>query len=275
MSTYKLIKEYPGSLPLNSLVKYHDGRYNCKIDPRLTRKLQKESVEKFPEFWEKVEYKLISYTVYDDTNLVTLRENGKYLANTSEVVCDNIGATIEEVRNFWREEDHKIYSVERLSDNKIFTIGDKVYQPNCKTNYFTVTGFEMDVNNEHLLVLGGNGGIRLSKIEHRNSLFITEDGVEIFEGDRFYNIGNSYPLFSSKGDWTITSDCVRVGTGQLHESKFEDNSGVYWVKFSTREAAEKYRLMNKPCLSINEVYSALHIPRTKLENLKILAKSKI
>lgn len=59
----------------------------------------------------------------------------------------------------------KINSVKRLSDNEIFTIGDRVKQSNViHDNSFTITGFKLDVNNKHLLVLG-NGGIRLSKIE--------------------------------------------------------------------------------------------------------------
>lgn len=269
MSTYKLIKWYP-SLPKEIKEGIEVNFYSvsdeysdnpCGLDAKIS--LPKEEVEG-NNFWEKVEYKLISYTVYDDTNLVTLRENGNYLTIREELSSNTLGATIEQVRNFWKEEDHKIYSVERLSDNKIFTVGDKVYQSNCKTNYFTITGFKMDVNNEHLLVLGNNTRIRLSKIEHGNPLFRTEDGVNVFEGDSLFIL--------STANWIIGSLSPIIG---LHQHPFKGATGTEFKYFSTKDAADNYVLNNKPCLSINEVYSVLHIPRTKIEKLEELAKSKL
>lgn len=90
-----------------------------------------------------------------------------------------------------------------------------------------------------------------------NVLFRSEDGVGIYEGDTYYALEDNY-----KDTWL---KIVRyVGSTQPNGVK----------QFSKKEKAENYILMNKPCLSINDVKS--FITRDWLEtDLKELVKSKL
>lgn len=76
-------------------------------------------------------------------------------------------------------------------------------------------------------------------IRKNTKLFTTEDGVDIFEGDKFYciTIPNRYDIVE------------RVGGDMLAINE----ESVRKRCFSTKEAAEEYILMNKPCLSYNDL----------------------
>lgn len=157
-----------------------------------------------------------------------------------------------------------IHTIKRLSDNEIFARGDKVKQSNViHDNSFTITGFKLDVNNKHLLVLG-NGGIRLSKIEKvKEQLFITQDGAKLYQGDEYYQITPNYEIHK----------CTAFA-----KSNFDNNIIVFFNKSN----AENHVLMNKTCLSIREICPVIgqcnnntHIDLDKLtEKLKKLVESK-
>jgi hypothetical protein len=188
--------------------------------------------EEYPEYWEKVAEK--------DYEIIAVRyqhNNKVYTWDSKQFRCE--GGVIDlscvlkgYVGTFKDGNKIYIYAVKRLSDGIVFTVGDRVKQSNVKhNNIFTIAGFEMDVNNEHLLAIG-NGGIKLKKIEHYKApLFKTEDGLEIFPGDSTYIVGNGFSISH---------------TGEL-----------YWnpqrPTFSNKQAAEEYVLLNKPCLSIKEI----------------------
>lgn len=63
-------------------------------------------------------------------------------------------------------------------------------------------------------------------------LFVTKDGVDIFEGDKFYTIDSNFKIQFTFGG--------------------EDEVNNAWFN---KEKAEEYILINKPCLSINDVLS--------------------
>lgn len=68
-------------------------------------------------------------------------------------------------------------------------------------------------------------------------LFCTEDGVDIFEGDLVYRVNRAgFFIFGN-------------GSGEKMIGKGHDS----WIPYSTKETAEEYILMNKPCLSLGEV----------------------
>ncbi|MAX51456.1 MAG: hypothetical protein CMH22_05710 [Methylophaga sp.] len=161
-----------------------------------------------------------------------------------------------------------VTKVKRLSDSVCFCVSDKVQQPNCKTNTFTISGFKLDCNGEQMLALGGNGGISINKIEHfRECLFTTEDGVDVFEGNSCWVVSKEYNY-------------------QIANYKI-NNIDVFYIPaknwyFSTKKAAEEYVLYNKPCLSLNDVMSQTSWQAhgkqynfTWQEKLKKLVKSKI
>ena len=160
--------------------------------------------------------------------------------------------------------DSEIHSVKRLSDSEVFTIKDHVRPKKCNPNAFTITGFTLDCNNEHMLVLGGNGGIRIDKLNlSETPMFKTEDGVDIFEGDSFYPVnfhnlrGEEYKALKNSVNWDTSK------------------------RFSTKEAAENYINLNKPYLSINDITDYYIKWSTKLtkysfeEGLLKLVKSKL
>lgn len=97
-------------------------------------------------------------------------------------------------------------------------------------------------------------------------LFRSEDGVDIFEGDDVWGIE------------IITWDVFKRNSLTDPKSVLEN-----WLhgKFSTKEKAEDYILMNKPCLSINDIkpwYIKWRTSFTKnslIEGLEELVKSKL
>lgn len=83
-------------------------------------------------------------------------------------------------------------------------------------------------------------------------LFRSEDGVDIFEGDKTCWINN----------WTVTNF-----------ADWKRNNNKKELHFSTKEAAEEYILMNKPQYSLNDIIEVFDTKRSRyldtlLEELK-------
>lgn len=122
----------------------------------------------------------------------------------------------------------EIKTVLRLSDGEVFTLKDKVKDPTGQT--FTITRFYLDAYDNHLLAKdeAGRGHISITKIEKvKYPLFTTEDGVDIFKGDKYFQISNEFK-------W---AECTTYD---------ESNFGEELIIFSTKEASEKYIEENKP-----------------------------
>jgi hypothetical protein len=231
MDKYKLIKTYPGSPELGAVV-----------DENSPHNLYQLCINE-PEFWEKViekDYEIIDVRYQHNNEIYTW--DGKYFSYQNSVI--SLESTLKGFIGS-KNTGYNIYihSVKRLSDNVTFAVGDKVKQTNVQhNNTFTITGFEFDVNNEHLLVIG-NGGIKLHKIEHcKTPLFTTEDGQDIFEGD--------IVTFVHKQDLRISGTCLTTNISK--KCRIWDGSNGY-LQFSTKEKAKEYIVMNKPCLSINDL----------------------
>lgn len=163
---------------------------------------------------------------------------------------------------------YEIHSIKRLSDGKIFTVGDKI-DGKCGMNQEIVK-----IDTDWIYYKSNNKTeqihtYRLSEIKHSKiPLFKTEDGVEIYEGDTYY----------------VHFPCTGSIYGGYLANNNSNNSWVSpYLNFSTREAAENYILMNKPCLSIKEITPIIgqcnnttYIDLDKLtDKLKELVKSKI
>ena len=199
-------------------------------------------VEPSSNFWEEViekDYEILSFI---DISKLIKKEDGLFYRENTQ----NKGVREDQISHF------RINSVKRLSDGETFTLSDKVKQSNViHNNTFTITGFEFDVNKEHLLAVG-NGGIKISKIEKiKPVLFTTEDGKEIFEGDTIFPVTDTFELLRT--DLASRKDVgVRC--------------------FSTKEKAEEFIVMHKPCLSINDINTYCNL---SLFTLKELVKSKL
>lgn len=145
---------------------------------------------------------------------------------------------------------------------EIFTIGDK-------TNNGTISKFEVDSNGIRVFFeeKPKNYHVSLNSIKHiKQPLFTTEDGVEIFEGDTVYYI-------ETKDELEL---CFKVNKYIVlkYPGRFVSDKSLY--SFSTKEKAEKWILMNKPLLSLQEIKDVFEkdvlLTTPKLKTIRILEK---
>lgn len=162
---------------------------------------------------------------------------------------------------------YPIYSVKRLSDGVEFKIGDTVYTTTFKDRE-KISQFQIE--GTIIVAYTSNWGAHIKNLNKAEKLFTSEDGVDIYEGDRWYSV------------W------IKESAKKLHkpfEISFSDSSDgathnpdAPVLRFSTKEAAEEYILMNKPCLSIMDLISLnKHITYSArlLDAAKELVKSKL
>jgi len=257
---YRLIKEYPGSpklgvkiIPTNE--KFFENLYSieeCKNKTSILNTVN--NPENYPEFWELVvekDYEILSLKSIHSTTVIDYKNGGgSYTKGGFETIYKSKNKWIE---SFLASKVWIIYSVKRLSDSKIFTIGDYINihsnNPCCEKGTIVDFSFITDINN----------------ISHvKQPLFTTEDGVDIFKGDKVYYIEtDDTPENSFKvNEYTIQYSGRFLSDNTLHS-------------FSTKEKAEEYILLNKPVLSLKEVNDIINHKcriKTKLHNL---VKSKI
>ena len=101
-----------------------------------------------------------------------------------------------------------------------------------------------------------NGGGKL-KIEEEDPLFITEDGVEIFEGDEYIAIGINYDF--SKVDMVA------------HDQAYSSDA----MRFKHESNADKYILMNKRVFSYNDIEKFQSGGEGVWYDVKAIAKERI
>ena len=252
MKRYKLIKEYPGSPKLGSIIKNEDvfkGHWYT-----ITEKKHLGTIEpwKYPEFWEEVvekDYEILSLkaenVVFKKTEFNEWKKYG------TEEIYPNL-----EVGSCYVKTPLEIFSIKRLSDGEIFTVGDMIENTNNPKINDKIYGISLEKNEIHVYYQGYD---YLQDISHcKQVLFTTEDGVDILKGDSYWFI-NTY--------WYLG-----VGTD------YYKNKGLKY--FSTKAAAEEHILMNKPCLSINDVvnlkqYNPVETKTNFINKLKNIVKKKI
>ena len=138
-----------------------------------------------------------------------------------------------------------IKSVKRLSDGEIFSIGDEVGTPGFS---FPIAEFKMCTEENTIVVssysnFGSDGryNTRLKDVKKvRKPIFVTEDGVELYEGDKYYVIYT----WSVEGLFTV---------GKHPEDYIHPN-----IKYFAEKAnAEEYVRLNEPKYSLKDVEYAL------------------
>jgi hypothetical protein len=227
---YRLIKCYPG---YNELGIIHSSEIGIEF-PSENKNFEWKGIsyyDKYPEHWEKV---------VEKDYLIT----GYYLS-LDDI---HINPTGNFSKNF--EKDYKIYQIKRKSDNFIFTIGDKINRPYYK-DIDVIRGFNLldelclvSISDEIDKGYFSKKGVNISTIEHaKNVLFTTEDGVDIFEGDEYYSVNEHY--------WTVSEskNACRINYETYHKNRHN---------FSTKEKTKEYILLNKPCLTINDISTMMN-----------------
>lgn len=273
---YKLIKWYP-SLPKDWEVGMEVGQgargifaaYSpCNLKYKGYGILFQE-VEGYSEFWEEVKqetFEILEISAFNGNRIDALLPNGKYSIIFNE--GENYKGKGE--YDFYsyaldKQDCFHIHKVKRLSDGIIFSIGDKVHNPKLqKPMPFVITKFYFDCNNEQLLCNGehcGNGHINITKIEHyKEPLFVTEDGVAIFENDKYAVVAiNDFTYLNNLIVAKSFNDAARGG-GVRYNKKY----------FSTMEIANKYIEENKPQYSKKDMINFANYAKSYISgNLKV------
>ena len=270
MKKFKLIKLYPG---IPSVLEIGDVVEKDKDNTWKYRKFfstiwNDEYFEKYPEFWKPVEkeYEILQFKYIFEGGEGIDRQLGKdglyHLVN--RVVTDP-----KSLEHCLSLPQYHIKSVKRLSDGEVFTVGDKIeFNKNCKNKapgiitsivqYRGIIGF-IDSNQSFNSILDIIGN-KIKKI-----LFTTKDGVDIYEGDEYYSI------YKNLQSATQVSPLRSIGTITKQYNGLQT-----LLYFSTKEKAEEYIFMNKPCLSLNDVIGGNNLVSPSLyKNLLELVKSKL
>lgn len=222
---YKLIKEYPGSPKLGTIAhedKYNPNKYYTALGEFAM--LTQNTLDKFSEFWEEVVEKDKDYEILS----ILLRKPEKHIIR--KIDLDDSESYIE---SLIKCDGNKIYSVKRLSDGEIFTIGDKI--KDTEFGVCSIKGFKIIDNKIHVIYLDFDYPLTKT-IKYKKPLFTTKDGVDIYEGDKYWLI--------------VNSDMAMPNTARKEWSYNSENK-----RFSTKKAAENYIKPHKPCLSYQEILS--------------------
>lgn len=245
---YKLIKCYPGSPKIGDVAEYiESAKYYYVKNKGSYAKL---NVENQPEFWQEVKEEF--------PKIIGIIKKDK-----SEILLDN--SNIDNWLQNYGKNIWEIYQVAKSKD-EIFTIGDKVtwdHYEKYKAPYFTIDKFFIRESDNKLQIKYKE----LPNSEHsfypdlekvKEPLFITEDGVEIFEGDKFYFIDVEYKT------------CLYYAYKNINfkkESKFPI--------FSLIEKSEKWIEDNKPRFSKKQVLDAINSnARMKILGLELYVNKK-
>lgn len=242
-------------------------------------------IEPSNEFWEEVqqpkEYEILSfrsnnYKKYDVYSHSIVEKCGNKFKN---ILC-----SYSEEELLKGGEHCHIYSIKRLSDGEIFTIGDNVVnvakETITKIKSFSTEPCSCTLGRLCVFYEDGSFDYFYDVQKSKPVLFTTEDGVDIFEGDEYFTLIT--PNFHNKPCiWNILHDKTRGNI--IYDQEGNRKNGRIW--FSTKEKAEEYVILNKPCLSIKDIQS-IYISAKEgyqkngngikyFEELKNLVKSKL
>lgn len=160
-----------------------------------------------------------------------------------------------------------IRSVKRLVDNSILTLGND-------TPKGRITKFEYAHPDGKMYIHYDLGGwdylsqVEKAPIQEKPVLFTTEDGVSVYDIDQ--------DLY-----WVLTASGWKTECSKLPPNP--DNYNKTWKAFSTAAARKEYVLLNKPCLSVNDVEKICDLMYARgsyeqllnINSLKELAKQRI
>lgn len=258
MKKFKLIKEYPGSPKLGHVICCDNFTHNG---------VDRHSCSNYPEYWEEIiekDYEILSFRCNNSLSiLLELHEDGKYSYKGAKNYSNKGKVTEEECL---KDPYYKIHSVKRLSDGEIFTVGDEIY------SYGTVKSIikiDIPINNSNDIgfyttkpEFNGVSGYQYlfkDKVQKaKKPLFTTEDGIDVYPNNKVSTV-----LLKSMVFYTIDG-LVDNDTTPVEGFKY----------FSTKKAAEEYIIMNKPCLSINDIINqSTH--KTLINELKNIVKLKL
>lgn len=260
MKKYKLIKIYPNSPDLETILHEGESGYTWDNEGPYCRYFytNKSEIENYPEFWQKVKEfpKIVAFR--------EIKSNSNDVGNIAELQPDNSFKLKKGVTDILLKEKEllkgtisvedgyfEIYQVQ-VESGEIFTIGDKVQYVNGKNKELwencSITNFEHNDGIPYARVKSVNGidshsTENLEKV--KEPIFVTEDGKEVYEGDKFWFLWNS-----DNNIWF--GSCEPINTyGYTKNPKH--------ILFHSHAAAEKYIDENKPRFSKKQIEEAMQI----------------
>lgn len=178
---------------------------------------------------------------------------------------DAVGLNEEQIKIHLKYSFH-IFSVRRISDSEVFSVGDTHGGISYKER--EILGFFIEDGKMMIKQTGGNTGLKFAtKAPSRTPLFKDFLGNDVFEGDDVWHVFN---------DLTPECNAGFKSKWQPNHSKenYSNNCGnEYYNVFKSLESAKEYVLMNKPFISIRELCARLVIPDKS--DLIALAKEKL
>jgi len=202
-------------------------------------------VEPSSEFWELVpqkEFEIMSFItnqdIYFQGDLSIKEDTIVNRTNNDDFYGGGVLGTEDELL---ANPKWSIHSIKRLSDGEVFTIGDRIQNPGYPyyiLGNINVMGNEIELTQKDWNPsTDGVGTIRQFKLLIKlKPVFTTQDGVDIYLGDEYFAVDNGN---TRGGVYKFNAD-----------GKFLEPS---LVRFSTRELAEDYILLNKKCLSVQDI----------------------
>ena len=241
MKKYKLIKEYPSSLKLGSVViKDKLAGYNYINHPGNCKLFTNEEIENYPEFWEEVvgkEYEILSFSnekVVHKYPLYILKEDGFYHFKDHSFGYPPSRSTKEKLLSL---NGVKIHSVKRLSDGKVFTVGDNVLYGDYVNSSWKIKQFQIVDNTVRAFGVNDYCNITYERFRHAKvPVFVTEDGVRIYEGDKYWWVRKI--SYNQAPEYNIAS-----------KRSYDKSTYVY---FSTKEKAQEWVNKNKPLFTTED-----------------------
>lgn len=171
--------------------------------------------------------------------------------------------------------NERIYSVKRLSDGEIFSLGDKVVYGSNSSRFDIIKNIKLGDNQfgpdsplaPYFSTENSTFGCYIHEINHyKEAVFTTEDGIAIYK-DYSGKISTVYE------DFSFNYDCPM----RQILSEREKNYPFTIKYFSTKEAAREFIIDNKPLLSLKEIREVGHAEKNNpyYKKLVALAESKL
>lgn len=258
MKTYILIKIYPGSPLLNTILEINPDMVFAYLKGVIST-TKVSDILQYPEYWEEIiekDYKILSFRQDTQVTDLWLPDKLKGEGYWSRDGYITVPYTTNQILN---HDMYEIYSVKRLSDGEIFTIGDNVIF-NAKSGSILkgpIIQFRIDTKfgiivdyRDNSKGVGQHWNYLNNAEKSKQPLFTTEDGVDIFEGDWYEYV--------HKHSWSRS--CAKANKDFYEQDKYSNNS----LYFSTTEKAQEYIDLHKPKYSINDLNNASKIVNTQI-----------
>jgi hypothetical protein len=247
MSNYKLIKEYPGSPEVGTIAENSNGsiKYTQLDGSRYTESSSSgnifvQRIESHPEFWEEEiekDYEILQYVTKDRQSYSSKRRGGK------------------DHEKYWN-----IFSVKRISDGEVFSIGNSITGATYKDPR-KIEEIILDGDDEIALGQGKGYTALVDAVKCKTPLFLTNDGVEVFIGDIIH----------------VVQSCLN-GIDRIMVVTFRPEDYPTFKVFSTKKAAEDYIVKNKYALSIEDFWDVVNMPTSnfnKSTHMKQLVRERL